>query len=591
VTFDLSRLDWRTTIRIGLIAGVIALYTSMIGMVQTFSQRSLISGWLTLGQLLLYGAATAAGYYVARHNGERGPFPGRLLAGLLAGALAGLPLLLLIIIYGLVDVRTIFVNVSPVLIRLLTFDDGGPVGGLILVAVMALLGLAGAALSLAPLHWRRPLLIALFTTMVVGLLAELLTQILRPLLGRAVVSYLFTARALQPGAAVGLFAVMAGLMGLWSSQAKQLRGRIAALPQQNQTQLRLGTRALGVFVLLVLPYVLGTYLSEVLGTVGLFILMGLGLNIAVGLAGLLDLGYVANFAIGAYVMGVLTTTGGPGGESLMSFWTALPFSILAAMTAGFFLALPVLRMRGDYLAIATLGFGEITRILALSDWLAPLIGGAQGILFIPKPRIGDFVVRGPQELYYVILAGCALMLFVSWRLNNSRTGRQWMAMREDEDAAAAMGINLVKTKILAFTLSAASGGLAGAIFAAKLSTIFPHSFNLLISINVLSLIIVGGMGSVIGVVIGALALVGLPELLREFAEYRLLLYGAALVFMMLSRPEGLWPSRTRQRELHAVEDELLPAEEPLPPTPGATGYEADIETRPVPKEQTPTAGN
>jgi branched-chain amino acid transport system permease protein len=259
--FDLSRLDWRTIVRIGLIAGVLGLYTSMIGMVQTFSQRPLISGWLTLGQLLLFGAATAAGYYVARNSAEKVAPLARLLAGLVGGFLAGLPLLLLIVVAGQLNLRTVLVNVSPALIRLLTFDEGGIAGGLLLVGVMAVLGALGAALSLAPLRFRRPLLVALFVTLTVGLLAELLTQILRPLLGRVTVSYLFGARALQPGAAVALFAAVTGLMVLWSSQAHQVRGRIAALPGQNQAQLRLGTRALGVLLLLVLPYVLGTYLS------------------------------------------------------------------------------------------------------------------------------------------------------------------------------------------------------------------------------------------------------------------------------------------------------------------------------------------
>ncbi|RMG90853.1 MAG: branched-chain amino acid ABC transporter permease [Chloroflexi bacterium] len=330
----------------------------------------------------------------------------------------------------------------------------------------------------------------------------------------------------------------------------------------NPTQRRAGM-GVGLLILLILPWILGTYLSEVLDNVGLFILMGLGLNIAVGLAGLLDLGYVATFAIGAYVMGLFTSTSSLGvGE--LNFWIVLPISILAAMTAGFLLALPVLHMRGDYLAITTLGFGEIIRILALSDWLSPIIGGAQGILAIPKPQIGSFVFRGPQEIYYLILAGCILAIFVSSRLNNSRTGRQWMAMREDEDVAAAMGIDTTKSKVLAFTLSAASGGLAGAIFASKLGTIFPHSFNLLISINVLSLIIVGGMGSLPGVVVGAFALVALPELLREFAEYRLLLYGALLIVMMLARPEGLWPSAVRRRELKGTEEEEIEGGEGAP---------------------------
>ena len=223
--------------------------------------------------------------------------------------------------------------------------------------------------------------------------------------------------------------------------------------------------------------------------------------------------------------------------------------------AGVILGIPVLRMRGDYLAIVTLGFGEIIRILALSDWLKPVHRRRAGHPADPQTQhLGLRTRRTPQSLYYLILLGCLLAAFVSWRLRDSRLGRQWMAMREDEDVAEAMGINLVKTKLLAFAIGAAFAGLSGAIFATKLSSIFPHSFNLLVSINVLCLIIVGGMGSLPGVVVGALVLVGLPELLREFAEYRLLIYGALLIVMMLVRPEGLWPSPIRKRELHAHEE-------------------------------------
>jgi len=283
--------------------------------------------------------------------------------------------------------------------------------------------------------------------------------------------------------------------------------------------------------------------------------MGMGLNIVVGFAGLLDLGYVAFFAIGAYTMAILTTEGQLGISNL-NFWTALPICVLAAVTAGVILGFPVLRMRGDYLAIVTLGFGEIIRILALSDLLKPYVGGAQGILQIPKPRVGSLVLTKPEHLYFVILAGVLIAIFVSWRLRDSRLGRQWMAMREDEDVAEAMGINLVNTKLLAFAIGAGFSGLAGAIFASKLTSIFPHSFDLLKSIYVLCLIVVGGIGSLPGVVIGALVLIGLPELLREFAEYRMLLYGALLVVMMLRRPEGLWPSAIMKRELHAHEEEI-----------------------------------
>jgi branched-chain amino acid transport system permease protein len=241
----------------------------------------------------------------------------------------------------------------------------------------------------------------------------------------------------------------------------------------------------------------------------------------------------------------------------MSFWAALPICVAVAGLAGFILGVPVLRMRGDYLAIVTLGFGEIIRILALSDLLKPHIGGAQGILNIPKPQVGDLALIKPEYLYYVVLGAVLIAVFISTRVRESQIGRRWMALREDEDVAEAMGINLVSTKLLAFSIGAAFSGLAGAIFASKLGSIFPHSFNLLISINVLSLIIVGGLGSIPGTLVGAIILVGLPELLREFAEFRWLAYGVLLVMMMLNRPEGFIPSETIKRELHAEEPEAV----------------------------------
>jgi branched-chain amino acid transport system permease protein len=307
-------------------------------------------------------------------------------------------------------------------------------------------------------------------------------------------------------------------------------------------------------------------LSEVTNNIGLFILMGLGLNIVVGFAGLLDLGYVAFFAIGAYVMGVLTSRaiGTDSGQIIwgpqLSFWAALPIAVAASALAGIILGVPVLRMRGDYLAIVTLGFGEIIRILALSDFLKPFIGGSQGVVRVEPAVVAGLSLRQPQLLFYLILAGCALVAFVALRLKDSRLGRAWMAMREDEDVAQAMGINLIKTKLGAFAVGATFSGLSGAIFASKLGSIYPHSFSLLISLTALSLIIVGGMGSVPGVFAGALALVGLPELLREFAEYRLLVYGAALVAMMLLRPEGFIPDVAHRRELHVAEEPERPPE-------------------------------
>jgi branched-chain amino acid transport system permease protein len=227
--------------------------------------------------------------------------------------------------------------------------------------------------------------------------------------------------------------------------------------------------------------------------------------------------------------------------------------VLMATLWGVILGIPVLGMRGDYLAIVTLGFGEIIRLLALSDALKPFIGGSNGITAVATATLGPIRFNTPQTLFYLILAACLLAVFVSTRVKDSRLGRAWMALREDEDVAEAMGIDLVRTKLLAFATGAAFAGLGGAIFASKLTSVYPHSMQLLISINVLCVVIVGGIGSIPGVVVGALFLIGLPEILREFAEYRLLMYGAALVIMMLTRPEGLLPEARRKLEMHEVE--------------------------------------
>ena len=327
---------------------------------------------------------------------------------------------------------------------------------------------------------------------------------------------------------------------------------------------------IGLLVLL-LPLITGQFISQVLVLVGLYLLLGLGLNIVVGYAGLLDLGYVAFFAVGAYLMAILTSPDGPLNAPLVqiageagAFWLALPFVMLGAAATGLLIGAPVLRLRGDYLAIVTLGFGEIARILFLSDALEPWLGGVQGIIGIPSPlpnrvelALGplDLVWRGPMVLYYVILLFCLFAAFVAYRLAGSRVGRAWNAMREDEEVAEITGISTINYKLLAFAMGAGLGCLSGALFAVQLGSVFPGSFNILVSITVLAIIILGGMGSIPGVVVGALVLIGLPELLREFAEYRLLVYGAVLVGMMLLRPEGLIPNIGRRRELHESEDE------------------------------------
>ena len=275
--------------------------------------------------------------------------------------------------------------------------------------------------------------------------------------------------------------------------------------------------------------------------------MGMGLNLELGLAGLLDLGFVAFFAVGAYTTALLTSNADIAIAN-MSFWQALPIAVVLSVLVGVLFGIPVLKVRGDYLAVATLGLGEIVRVLVLSDFAAPVLGGAQGVLSIPRPSIGGFEFNDPIDLFYITLVASAVAAYFAWRLENSRLGRAWTAIRDDEDVAQALGINLVNVKLLAYGLGAGFAGVAGAIFAVMLASIFPHSFQLLISINVLALLIVGGMGSLPGVVVGAAALIGLPELLREFGEYRFLFYGLVIVVMMRLKAEGLWPSAARRRE-------------------------------------------
>lgn len=548
----MAQLDVRHATRIGLIAGIVAVSVSAIGMVEAFDKRDIITGFFTLGQLLLFAAPAIGGYMAARPLTHSPNTSGHIIVtGLVSGLWAGITLAALLLLTLLFPtIRQYFVNISPALIEILAFGQGQITGIILQIVLSVLLGTVGAGFHLLPQMAQRPLLYAIGTVLSFGIFSDIPLNIIREVADTTPRS-LFGTKGITLLLAIILFVVVLVSVLWWNHNGRSnWQTRRANLnPKQETLARRLGLGAISLG-LLFLPLVLGTYLTEVVDNVGLYILMGLGLNIVVGFAGLLDLGYVAFFAIGAYMMGILTSTGPLGGAE-MSFWVALPICVATAVVAGLILGVPVLRMRGDYLAIVTLGFGEIIRVLATSDLLKGTIGGAQGILQIPKPQAFGQLLVQPQQAYYIILVGCALAVFISWRLRDSRLGRRWMALREDEDVAEAMGINLVIIKLLAFGIGAGFSGLAGAIFAARIGSIFPHSFNLNISINVLSLIIVGGLGSLPGVVVGAIVLVGLPEILREFAEYRLLMYGALLIAMMLARPEGLWPSAVMQRELHA----------------------------------------
>lgn len=307
---------------------------------------------------------------------------------------------------------------------------------------------------------------------------------------------------------------------------------------------------LGFFI--VLPWLIGPYWTQVLFSVGLYVMMGIGLNVAVGFAGLLVLGYAAFYGISAYayMLMVRALVPDPSIGYTNYFWILIPVCVFVALIVGALLGVPVLRTRGDYLAIVTLGFGEIAR-LVLNN-MDSVTNGPQGLTG-KAPALFSLQFREPIHFYYLILVGCAIAIFVADRLNNSRLGRAWIAMREDEDVARAMGINVNKYKLLAFAIGASFAGAGGAIFAARQGTIFPSDFSLLVSINVLCLIVIGGMGSIPGVVLGSIILMGLPEVLREVQQYRLLAYGFLLIIMMRFRPMGFIPSARRKLEFERGE--------------------------------------
>lgn len=303
-----------------------------------------------------------------------------------------------------------------------------------------------------------------------------------------------------------------------------------------------------LLIFLALPNFLNNYYIDVLTLAGMYAVLALGLNIVIGLAGLLDLGYISFYAVGAYTYALLSTKIG------VSFWFALPAGGLLAALFGLIIGIITLRLRGDYLAIVTLGFIQIVHIV-LNNWDG-LTGGPNGILGIARPRIGSFVFNQPIHFYYLILAILAITIIAVHRLNNSRTGRAWIAIREDEVAAEAMGIDTIQMKCLAFSLGAFWAGIAGVFFAGKFAFVSPESFTFMESVLVLSMVVLGGMGSIPGVIIGALTLIILPEVLRGLANYRMLIFGAMLVIMMIARPQGLIGSQRRKIELHPDDEKI-----------------------------------
>jgi len=307
--------------------------------------------------------------------------------------------------------------------------------------------------------------------------------------------------------------------------------------------------ALIVLFFLLFPFLFSSYQINIMTTALIYVVLGLGLNIVVGFAGLLDLGYVAFYAVGAYSYALLNFHFG------LNFWIALPIGAGFGALFGILLGFPVLRLRGDYLAIVTLGFGEIIRLI-LENWNA-FSFGPSGIANIPRPSIWGLEMGLEDSIkftYFLLLVLVCITIVAVNRLRDSRIGRAWLALREDEIACQAMGIDKTKTKLTAFALGATWAGMAGVVFAAKTTFINPASFTFLESAIILSIVVLGGMGSVIGVIIAALVLILLPEYLRAFENYRMLLFGAVMVSMMIFRPQGIIGSVRRR---YAIDLETL----------------------------------
>ena len=421
------RSFWKQGIRIGLIGGIVGVLLSLIGMVEAFSQRDIISNVVSMGHTLLLMVAVFMGYLAAKRTTRTGPL-WVIVNSFMTGLIVGGSLALLVSVGSLINLRKIFINASPLLYELLTFKQGTQTGVFLLLGVGALSGLLASLLYLSPILVSRVLITSVGSIVMAGVLQDLLRPTFALWGPLAVINeWLFTDNGLILPGAIGLFILIAALSYLWAKRGSSIRAGLRGLSPKGQRVLKITSLIILILILLALPQVLGLFLSEVLTIVGLYVLLGWGLNIVVGFAGLLDLGYVAFFAIGAYTTAVLTSP--ELGFFNLSFWGALPFAIFMGVISGVLLGIPVLKMRGDYLAIATLGFGEIIRILVLSDFLRPWLGGAQGIGKIPKASIAGFEFAGPQQIYYLILVGCLFIGFVSYRLRDSRLGRAWMAVR------------------------------------------------------------------------------------------------------------------------------------------------------------------
>jgi len=521
-------------LRVGLVSGAVTIFLFLIGFMNTGAAitakllgrapapntlpapADFVAFMALLG--LLYGVLAARRQMQAASSmaaGMTAALVSGLAAGLAAGVLSGATGWLFgVLSAAKVDPRVYLVALSPDAIRLFLFGLPPVTGALALVAVLAAGGLLGAGLALA---WR--------------------TWAARPLTaGRRRLTQLYTA---------------------------DVAPRFAASPA-----LRYAAWALLAVALLILPRTWGSYWNYVLGTVGIYVLLGLGLNMITGIAGQLVIGYVAFFGVGAYTFALLSAPAPH--HILMNFWLALFIAMLAAGLTGLLLGLPILSLRGDYLAIVTLGFAEIVRILLKSDLLTGFTGGPKGVRDIGGPTLFGQSFNSDVDFVYLIIIAVAVTAFLANRLQRSHIGRGWEAVREDETVARATGVHAYRSKLLALTLSAVIAGLAGVVCASRNQFTGPEDHSLLVAINVICLVIVGGVGSIPGIILGAFALKGLPEVLREMENYRMLVFGALLVMMMNLRPEGFWPAaRPRLEGAASAGAAAAPASAPTAGEPSA----------------------
>ncbi len=560
---------WRKQIRFALIGALSSAFIALAGMPVGLDGRSIIQPVLSMGFLSLlwvpFVLATIAGSEVVLEGMTARTRDSKdLLAGGIVGLGSAGGLVLLMVLIQNFNLRDPLVNWSPQLLNLLSFNRSLAVGGLLWVLLGLILGVFGGAMHVLPKKLCSRIRTVVLSVFAVSVLETFLTDLLEGFRLEVLTDFVYYKRGgLEVGGALLVAALALLIPLLVGTRIRDVKKQVVDLPAEERQRVNLMLLAVSAALLLVLPFFLGKIANELLANVGLFVLLALGLNVVVGLAGILDLGYVAFFAVGGYTTAVLTSPNSPGFSPELPWPIALIVVVVLTGIVGLFIGAPVIRMRGDYLAIVTLGFGEIIRLLFLSDWLSGWFGGAQGITNIPGVDVGIGTVKGtdPRSVFLLVLVFCAIAIYVSWRLENSRLGRAWMAIREDEDVAEAMGVNTTNTKLMAFVVGAVLASFSGAIFSAKVGSIFPTSFLMLVSIIILVVVIVGGMGNIAGVIVGALVLIGVlggpkqPGLLQEFSQFKLLIYGALLVWMMLKRPEGLVPNVRRTRELH--QDEFL----------------------------------